>query len=101
MMSKILLAQRLALINTDDSLQESARLLGEVCNLQKTYDVDRWFGDELQRLVVVEACKLQLSVLSGSDITGVNVPNVLMQSRWVARGQTVNGRGLHDPIATP
>lgn len=80
-MSKMLMAQRLALINTEDSLQESARLLGEVCNLQKTYDVDPYFGDQLQRLVVVGACRLQLSVLSGSDITGVNVPNVLMQLR--------------------
>lgn len=81
MNSKMTTAQRLVLLNTQGSQTEAVALLGEVCNMQKVYDKDPMWGDDLQRILVVAACRLQMAVLGGSDITGVAVPNVVLQDR--------------------
>ncbi|KAG2496497.1 hypothetical protein HYH03_005322 [Edaphochlamys debaryana] len=81
MVDRVTTAQRLALLNTDDAVQEAVRQLSEVCNLQKAYDRDRSFGDDLQRLLVVAACRLQLSLYGGSDVTGIAVPSITLDTR--------------------
>ncbi|GLC59579.1 hypothetical protein PLESTB_001502500 [Pleodorina starrii] len=81
MLAKLSGAQRLALLNTQDATKDAVRLLGDVCNLQQAYTNDTAFGDEMQRLLVVAACRMQMALLGGSDITGVLVPNVVLQTR--------------------
>ncbi|PNH02864.1 hypothetical protein TSOC_011122 [Tetrabaena socialis] len=81
MLDKLTSAQRLLLLNTDDAAQEAVRVLGDVCNLERVYSRDAAFGDKLQRLLVVAACRLQLSLYSGSDITGIQVPSIILESR--------------------